>query len=330
MIFSNTKNVSFGGPSNNVATGIITDNDSPTLRIVNVSGTEGSLANGALEFAIVLTPAPSLDPVLVTYATSDGTAVAPDDYTAQSGGIGFAIGDNIEYIQIPIIDDNVNEFDENFTLTISDFETDAVLSTVTGTIVDDDPIPSLTITQRVETSEGTTTNGQAVLEVSFSEVSGKNVTVQYATQQSSATEGTDYTAKTGTLTFAPGVSAQFITVDLIADANDEQDESFTVVLSNPVNAEVSGQNATGTVVIKDDDGAGVIEHTISIADVAVNEDAGSMSFQATLNADATAPVGVFWSASSETGNTAIEGADFIASRASFTDTSKNYFSFCDR
>ena len=64
------------------------------------------------------------------------------------------------------------------------------------------------------------------------------------------TSGTDFTAGTGTLTFAPGVTEQTVTVATIEDMTDEDHETITVTLSN-ASAPISGATATGT--IKNDD-----------------------------------------------------------------------------
>ena len=62
------------------------------------------------------------------------------------------------------------------------------------------------------------------------------VTVRYATGTVTATSGSDYTAVAGTLTFAPGVHEQTVTVSISNDTLDEDDEQFTVTLSTAVNA----------------------------------------------------------------------------------------------
>ena len=333
VIFANTENVSFGGAANLVATGVITDYATPTIEIADVTGTEGAFTDGQLEFVVTSTPAATAE-TIVEYSTSNGTAIAPSDYTETSGTLTFAVGDKRKFIQVPIINDNSNENSETFTITLTNMTTNATIGTATGTIVDNDDLPSLSISERIVSTEGSSSNnGQATLVVRLSEPSGKSVTVQYATQQDTATEGTDYTAKTGTVTFQPGETSQYITIDFIADAVDETlannglDETFTVLLSNPTNASLSAENRRGTVVIKDDDGANATTLTLSIADSAAAENVGIMVFRVTLSADAIAPVGVFWSASSESGNTAIAGTDFEASTADFSDTSRNYILF---
>src|SRR5207249_5454067 len=67
-----------------------------------------------------------------------------------------------------------------------------------------------------------------------------------------ATAGTDYVAKSGTLTFpANSTAAQTITVVVNGDNIDEIDESFTVNLSNPARATIANGTGTGTILDND-------------------------------------------------------------------------------
>jgi hypothetical protein len=65
-----------------------------------------------------------------------------------------------------------------------------------------------------------------------------------------ATAGQDYTATAGTVTFAQGEQIKTISVPILSDAdNTEQNETFLVVLSNPVNLTITDGSATGTILI---------------------------------------------------------------------------------
>ena len=77
------------------------------------------------------------------------------------------------------------------------------------------------------------------------------VTVDYATVQGTgagaATEGSDYTRTSGTLTFAPGDTEETVSVPVLDDAHDEDSETMTLTLSNPVGARIADGTATGTI-----------------------------------------------------------------------------------
>jgi hypothetical protein len=79
--------------------------------------------------------------------------------------------------------------------------------------------------------------------------SAQPVTVAYATADGTATQGKDYVATTGTMTFAPGQTQQTITVTVLADPALTTDGTFFVGLQNPVNGVLAG-NGKGTGTIK--------------------------------------------------------------------------------
>ena len=83
--------------------------------------------------------------------------------------------------------------------------------------------------------------------VALSPPSTETVTVDWATSGGTATSGTDFTAGTGKLTFAAGDTEKTFTVLTTDDSTEEDDETFTVTLSSPTNATISGATATGTI-----------------------------------------------------------------------------------
>jgi hypothetical protein len=101
-----------------------------------------------------------------------------------------------------------------------------------------------------EGNSGTTT---LAVPVTLSASSGSTVMVDYATADGTAKAGSDYTSASGTLTFRPGETAKTIPVSIIGDTSIELDETFSVTLSNPVNAKIA--RGAGTETIKNDDTA---------------------------------------------------------------------------
>ena len=77
------------------------------------------------------------------------------------------------------------------------------------------------------------------------------VTVDYATSDGTATAGADYTATSGTLTFAAGEKTKTVNVPILDDSHDEGEETFTLTLSNPTGARIGDGVATGTIVNAD-------------------------------------------------------------------------------
>ena len=104
----------------------------PELSVADAGGAEGT--DAAIAFTVTLAPAAATE-VTVHYATADGTATAPADYTSTSSTLTFEPGQTSKTIEVPIVDDDVEDDGETFTLTLSE-PSGAVLADAeaTGTI----------------------------------------------------------------------------------------------------------------------------------------------------------------------------------------------------
>ena len=87
----------------------------PSLSVADAGANE---ANGSIGFRVTLDPTAD-EAVTVDYETADGTAVAGSDYTATSGTLTFEPGDDAKTVRVPLIDDDVEDDGETFTLTLS-------------------------------------------------------------------------------------------------------------------------------------------------------------------------------------------------------------------
>jgi Calx-beta domain len=99
-----------------------------------------------------------------------------------------------------------------------------------------------------EGNSGTTTLS---VPVTLSAASTSTVRVDYATANGTATAGSDYTAANGTLTLPAGETTKTIPISVAGDITIEPDETFTVTLSNPVNARIARGTATETITNDD-------------------------------------------------------------------------------
>ena len=79
------------------------------------------------------------------------------------------------------------------------------------------------------------------------DAAASEVTVDYRTEDVTATAGSDYTARSGTLRFAPGDTEKTVSVPILDDAEPDDGETFTLVLSNASGARIADARATGTI-----------------------------------------------------------------------------------
>ena len=220
-------------------------------------------------------------PVSVDYATANGTAIAPSDYLATSGTLTFAPGETTKQVTVLVNGDPLDEANETYFLNLSN----AANATIAdgqglGTITNDDGQPSLSVND-VTVTEGNTGTTDATFTVTLAPASGQSVTVDYATADGTATAPADYAATSGTLTFAPGQTTRTVTVPVAGDLLDELDETYTLNLTNAVNAAIADGTGLGTIL--DDDPL----PALSINDVTVTEgDAGTVNATFTVSLDA--------------------------------------------
>lgn len=83
--------------------------------------------------------------------------------------------------------------------------------------------------------------------VKLSRARGTTVSVDYATEDDSATAGADYTATSGTLTFAAGETTKTIIVPVLNDAHDDDGETMKLTLSNAVGGRITKGEGIGTI-----------------------------------------------------------------------------------
>ena len=286
----------------NTGTAVINDDD-------NVPGTTGISfdANDVVVtegldpdavFTVNFTGLVAGENVTVDYVTNNGTAIDGQDMTARTGTLTFSEGNYTATISVPIIDDSFIEPQEQFTVLLSNLQSYMGIQfidqqpTNTGTAVinDDDNVPGTTGIS-FDANDVVVTEGldpDAVFTVNFTGLitPGENVTVDYVTNNGTAIDGQDMTARTGTLTFSEGNYTATISVPIIDDSFIEPQEQFTVLLSNlqsNMGIQFIDQQPTntGTAVINDDDNVPGTTG-VSITDITVNEEAGSAILNVTL------------------------------------------------
>ena len=130
------------GDSRGIGTIVNDDGSPPFVTISDISQVEGN--SGSSTFTFTVTRTGGTGAFTVDYSTADGTAtVANGDYAATSGTLSFAAGENSKQVTVTVNGDTAGEFNETFTLNLSNPTGFAVLADSSGnaTIVNDDIIP---------------------------------------------------------------------------------------------------------------------------------------------------------------------------------------------
>ena len=208
--------------------------------------------DGVLDFPIDLSDT-TANTVTVQYEITGTTAQEGIDYAAAppNAAVTLAPGEKETTISVPLIYDNLDEYPDVETLTVTlSSPQGATLaqngSTATATIRDSDQA-----TLRIDDASAGEGNGSMNFAVRLSPQSVRTVTTQYVITGNTAQADSDYEAAsaTGTITFAPEQAQNTIGVSLVDDGDQEANEIFTVMLFNPQNAVLapSGDTATGTI-----------------------------------------------------------------------------------
>jgi uncharacterized repeat protein (TIGR01451 family) len=233
----------------------ISDNDSAVVNFAPVSVSQ-SEALSPMAFTVTLSN-PVASGVTLMLNSADGTAGAADYTPITNATVSFAASSTTpQTINVAIINDALDEPNETFSLTLSNLVAtgDVTLgaATATGTVIDDDPTPTLSITSPSQ-PEGNAGSSVMNFVVSLSAISGLPVTFTRATADGSATVvNNDYVAiPAEQLTIAAGQQTLTIPVTINGDTAFEGDESFSVVLTAINGATPTTITGTGTIVEDD-------------------------------------------------------------------------------
>lgn len=239
------------------STAVLTIEDDEVLpgQLSFLTNTFTALESGPNAVLTVIRTNGSAGVVSVQYATTNGTALAPDDYAVTAGVLTFADGETSKNILVPVVDDPQVEFEETFQVRLSNPTGGATLTgppLATVRLVDND------IGIGFSSASYVAAESDPSVTIAVLRISGTNVvsTVQYTTTNLTAEAGADYVATSGTLTFAIGETLKTFNVNLLADDEVEGDQAFSVLLRN-ASAGVQLFQPNATVTLLDDD-AGLV------------------------------------------------------------------------
>jgi len=220
------------------ATATINDNDSasPCSGVTFSISSNGAVTEGVNSGFTISKGGSTSSSCTINYATANGSAVAPGDYTAKSTTtLTFTSGQSSQTVNVTTIDDSNVESAETFTMNLSSPSGGAAIGTgtATATINDNDSAnPCGGISFRVGDAEDLE-GSSVIVTISKDGSTTGSCSVSYATADNSAFAPGDYTPKSLTaLSFASNETAKTISIFLSPDSLVEYNETFFVNLSS--------------------------------------------------------------------------------------------------
>ena len=252
VTLSNPSNATLG--SDDAHTYTINDNDKPNIDFNTTSSSADESVSSAdltVDLSATYNQNVTVDYVVTGTATGSGT-----DFTLTDGTLTIIAGQKTGTISIiDIIDDTLDEENETVIVTLSN-PNNAILGTDlvhTYTINDNDDSPGVDF--NIVSSESDEPSSSINITVDVSEVSGRQISVDYMVTGTANGSGIDHDLEDGTLTIEAGESNVIFAIpNIIDDDLAEDDETIIITLSNPTNAVLGDDNIhTHTILANDDD-----------------------------------------------------------------------------
>lgn len=299
LLIVDASGAAIGDPS---ADCVVTDDDPVTLDVGDAVAGE---QEGTIVFRVAKTPAVSRD-VAFQIDTVSGTAGEGDDFLGVHTTLAIPADSTGVDVQVGIVQDDLHEPDETFTVQLSAPTGLAVIGdgVGAGTIQDDDGL-SVSVGDVLVDEDG----GPAVFTLTLSGQSQQDLTLLISTQDGTAAAGADYQAQSDVAVVVDAglVSAEHEVV-IIDDEDTEDSETFSLVIVDGGGATIA--DGEGECTIVDDESV-----TISVTGVTVSEGDGTAVFTVTESPPVSRSVTFDFATSS---GTAIENVDFTGVDQSYT------------
>ncbi len=228
----------------------------PTVTVSDARVDEGDDGTASMRFLVVLSQALT-DDLSVDYATTGMDAEDGIDFTPVTGSIVIPAGERYGFIDVPVTGDTDPEIDESLLLAIENMPAGVHLADPIGigTIVNDEPMASV-VAAIPDRPEGDAGSQSFEFRIVLDKPAAAAFDINYETIDGTAVAGSDYAASSGSVTFAPGETEKVLLVDLIGDTTRENDESFTMQISDNASGPLTGTSvaaASASAIIVDDD-----------------------------------------------------------------------------
>jgi hypothetical protein len=267
-------------PGNQMASALINDNDDITVDFVMGTNFSVSEAAGTVPFTLSRSGA-SEQAVSFNFDIRMGAgtarATAPNqDFNPMVGSVMLNQMTGTGVVNVTVLEDALDENDETFELALSGLSGRGVTFAVSGTtsrsstltILDNDALPTVMIDALAGPVAET---GSVSFNVSLNPVSGRDVSVTFATTDGTARSTmprADFTAVNSVVMIPAGSTSAQISVTIFDDSAaplNEATETFMVGLSGPDNAVIGG--TPQTVMITDNDALIVSINNPSVTEV---------------------------------------------------------------
>jgi hypothetical protein len=215
--------------------------DDPAIRIADAAAVEGA---GEMAFSVRLS-VPSIQTVTVDWTTADGTAIAGQDYEAATGTLTFSALATTQTIRVPIIDDNLDEAAETFTVALRNSNVAIADGEATGVIADND-LPVVNVAADAAAVEEGETVAFTLTRIGDLTVPLR-VPVRVTERGSFLADGVPTAA-----TFAANAATTTLLVATDDDERDEADGAVTATITSGPTLRV-GDAASATVTVTDND-----------------------------------------------------------------------------
>jgi CSLREA domain-containing protein len=304
---------------------IVENDPKPTFAITsNVTHAEGDTGTTSYVFTVTKSGSTALN-ASVDYATVNGTATAPSDYTAiPATTLTFLPADTTKQFTVLVNGDTTVEPDEAFAVHLSN-AVNATISSAdgTGSITNDDTDVTVSVSPLAVAEDGAP---NLVYTFTRTGVTTGSLTVNFSVG-GTATLGTDYTqtgaatftTSSGTVTFGAGLSTKTVTIDPSSDATVEADETVLLTVTSGTGYNVASPSAaTGTITNDDTD------VTVAVSPASVSEDGvANLVYTFTRTGVTSGALTVNFSV----GGTATSGTDYTQTGAATFSTSSGTVSF---
>lgn len=249
------------------------------LYINSINVVRNSASTQIAEFTVSLIPPNLQQQVTVDFATSDGTALAGQEYQAQSGVLTFNPTDpsNTQVIDITLTNPTSGtdlSLTKTFTVTLSN-PVNAAIGRATGTATIDYSNAAGVFTFSGSTYNTTSQSGSATITVNRLDGGAAGMSVGYATSDGTAVAGVNYQTASGRLPFAANQTTATFAVPILDAGAISGSETVNLALSvpsepaqlgNPTSAVLTIQNVGSTVVVNtNDSGRGSLRQAMLVS-----------------------------------------------------------------